>query len=378
MAPTTWFLALLLPLGGALRLGSPPAVTRRELGGLAASSLVPLLAPAAGGAAAPAAPALPSMRGKRVIITGANAGVGRATAAELYRAGADVTMAVRDAARGAEAKAAIASSASSADGSLEVLPLDLGSLKSVAAFADAWHARGDPPVDVLVLNAGVMAIPERSTTVDGLERHFAVNHLGHFALTARLWPAVRKAALAPGRGGARVVVVSSDAHKSGELRLDDLQRAAPGSYTNCATPFCSAYTQSKLANVLFAAELERRAPPGLDVTATSVHPGLVATGLMRYAIKDLDASVSSGAVADPAALAKMVDAEKYFMLTPEKGAATQLRVATDPALGRAAAGGKYFASSKEAAPAKAALDRDAAARLWSASEELAGLKFAPS
>ena len=90
--------------------------------------------------------------------------------------------------------------------------------------------------------------------------------------------------------------------------------------------------------MLFAAELERRAPPGLDVTATSVHPGLVATGLMRYAIKDLDASVSSGAVADPAALAKMVDAEKYFMLTPEKGAATQLRVATDPALGRAAAG----------------------------------------
>ena len=92
----------------------------------------------------------------------------------------------------------------------------------------------------------------------------------------------------------------------------------------------------------------------------------------------LRAAQSSGAVADPAALAKMVDAEKYFMLTPEKGAATQLRVATDPALGRAAAGGKYFAASKETAPAKAALDRDAAARLWSASEELAGLKFAPS
>ena len=116
--------------------------------------------------------------------------------------------------------------------------------------------------------------------------------------------------------------------------------------------------------MLFAAELERRIAPALDVTATSVHPGLVATGLMRYAIKDLDASVSSGAVADPAALAKMVDAEKLFMLTPEKGAQTQLRVATDPALGRAAAGGKYFAASKETAPAKAALDRDAAARLY--------------
>ena len=121
--------------------------------------------------------------------------------------GAKVVLAVRDPAKGNAAAAKI-------KGSVEVSQLDLGDLGSVKAFAKRW---GDRPVDVLMLNAGVMAIPERSLTKDGFERHYAVNHLGHFALTALLWPSVRKAAEKGEGGGARVVVVSSDGHKKGSI-----------------------------------------------------------------------------------------------------------------------------------------------------------------
>ena len=121
--------------------------------------------------------------------------------------GAKVVLAVRDPTKGNEAAAKI-------KGSVEVSQLDLGDLGSVKAFAKRW---GDRPVDVLMLNAGVMAIPERSLTKDGFERHYAVNHLGHFALTALLWPSVRKAAEKGEGGGARVVVVSSDGHKKGSI-----------------------------------------------------------------------------------------------------------------------------------------------------------------
>jgi len=219
------------------------------------------------------------MAGKTVVVTGGNSGLGLAAATQLAQAGATVVLAVRDVAKGNAAKESIRQATQA--GTIEVSALDLGDLDSIKSFAKRW---GDRQCDVLMLNAGVMAIPERSFTADGFERHFGVNHLGHFALTALLWPELKKAAAG---GGARVVVVSTDGHKKGSIAFDDINLAKPGAYKDCSTPFCTAYTQSKLANVLFAAELERRIPQDVDVAVTSLSPGLVNTALARYALPDL-------------------------------------------------------------------------------------------
>lgn len=281
--------------------------------------------------------------------------------------GAKVVLAVRDSAKGDAAAAKIR-------GSVEVAQLDLGDLASVKAFAKRW---GDRPCDVLMLNAGVMAIPERSLTKDGFERHYQVNHLGHFALTALLWPSVRKAAEQSAGGGARVIVVSSDGHKKGSIAFDDINLERKGAYKDCATPFCSAYTQSKLANVLFAKELARRVPAGLEVAVSSVSPGLVNTALFRYALPDLHTDVSTGAVDDDAKLDKLYQVQGYFMTPAVKAAQTQLALASDPKLDRSAVAGKYFVDGKPASPSALAEDAEVAARLWALSEQQAGIKFDP-
>lgn len=308
------------------------------------------------------------MAGKTVVITGGNSGLGLASATSLAEAGATVVLAVRDPAKGAAAAAAIKPAQG---GSVEVMPLELAELSSVRAFAKRW---GERPCDVLMLNAGVMAIPERSTTADGFERHWGVNHLGHFALTALLWPNLRKAAE---RGGARVVVVSSDGHKKGAIALDDINLERPGAYRDCSTPFCSAYTQSKLANVLFAAELARRVPPGLEVAVSSLSPGLVNTALFRYALPDLKADVGTGAVADDTKLAKLYQVQGYFMTPAAKAAQTQLALAADPALDRAAVAGRYYVDGKPAQPSADADDAALAARVWALSEKQTGITFDP-
>ena len=243
------------------------------VGGLAAAVL-PSARPVA-------ASSLANMAGKTVIVTGGNSGLGLAAATQLAEAGATVVLACRDPAKGNAAKESIRQATQA--GTIEVSALDLGDLSSVKSFKKSW---GDRPIDVLMLNAGVMAIPERSFTTDGFERHFGVNHLGHFALTALLWPELKKAATG-GAGGARVVVVSTDGHKKGSIAFDDINLAKPGAYKDCSTPFCTAYTQSKLANVLFANELERRIPKDVNVAVTSLSPGLVNTALARYALPDL-------------------------------------------------------------------------------------------
>lgn len=313
------------------------------------------------------------MTGKTVVVTGANSGLGLATATQLADAGATVVLAVRDKAKGLAAEESIR--ATTKGGTIEVNELDLGSLSSVRAFAKRW---GDRPIDVLMLNAGVMAIPTRALTADGFERHLGVNHLGHFALTALLWPSLKSAATASG-GSARVVVVSSDSHrKSNGIAFDDLNLAQPGAYKDCSTPFCSAYLQSKLANVLFAAELQRRIPSNLDIAASSLSPGLVNTALFRYSLPDLKADVASGTMPDMTKLDTLYQVQGFFMTPAAKAAQTQLALAADPALGKAAAGGKYFVDGKVSAPSKQAADADAAARLWAVSEELTGVTFDPA
>jgi NAD(P)-dependent dehydrogenase (short-subunit alcohol dehydrogenase family) len=197
---------------------------------------------------------LPDMTDRTVVVTGSNSGIGLVAARELARAGAHVVLAVRDPARGEAAAATIS-------GSTEVRRLDLADLASVRAFADGW----DRPLDVLVNNAGVMAVPERRTK-DGFELQLGTNHLGHFALTNLLLPHVTD----------RVVIVASAAHRGARIDFDDL--SSERGYSRFR-----AYGQSKLANLLFLLELQRRLEDaGSPVGAHAAHPGWAATNLQSH------------------------------------------------------------------------------------------------
>ena len=202
--------------------------------------------------------AIPDRSGTVAVVTGASSGIGLHTALELARAGTTVVLACRDAARGAAAAARIRRAVPSAD--IEVRLLDLADLSSVRSFAAGW-AR---PLDLLINNAGVMAPPPR-LTADGFELQMGTNHLGHFALTGLLLPWFAD------RAGARVVTVASLAHRMGVINFSDLQ--SQRSYRRWA-----AYAQSKLANLLFAAELDRRLAGHLAISVAA-HPGLAATNL---------------------------------------------------------------------------------------------------
>src|SRR3954449_7782402 len=195
---------------------------------------------------------LPDLSGRTFVVTGANSGIGLVAARALGRAGAHVVLAVRDLSRGRDAAASI-------EGSTDVRRLDLADLASVHAFADAW----DGGLDVLINNAGVMAPPERRTK-DGFELQIGTNHLGHFALTNRLLPRIAD----------RVVTVSSPGHRMGRIDLDDLNWERRG-YQRWR-----AYGQSKLANLLFTLELQRRLiDAGSRLLAVAAHPGWAATNL---------------------------------------------------------------------------------------------------
>ncbi len=195
---------------------------------------------------------LPSFAGRTVIVTGANSGLGLVAAREFARVGAHVVLAVRDTAKGEKAAATLG-------GDTEVRRLDLADLSSIRAFADTWT--GD--IDVLANNAGVMNLPE-TRTADGFEMQIGTNHLGHFALTTLLLPAVTD----------RVVTMSSIMHRTGRIDLDDLNWERR-TYNRAA-----AYGQSKLANLLFSLELQRRlTAAGSSVRSFAAHPGYAATNL---------------------------------------------------------------------------------------------------
>jgi NAD(P)-dependent dehydrogenase (short-subunit alcohol dehydrogenase family) len=298
---------------------------------------------------------IPSQEGRVAIVTGANSGLGFVTARELARAGATVVMTSRNPARGADAEQRLRSAVPDADVHLE--SLDLASLTSVREFAGRVSAAYGG-LDVLVNNAGVMAIP-RATTVDGFEMQFGTNHLGHFALTGLLLPALLS------RSASRVVTVSSTAHKMGAIDFDDL----PGekSYRSWR-----AYAQSKLANLLFAYELQRRlSAAGASTISVAAHPGYSATNLQAVGPQQSGNKVM-GLLMN---LGNIV-----FGQSADDGALPQLYAATAPGVD----GGQFFGPSRlmesRGAPKRVdstsrSKDPELAARLWSVSEELTGVRY---
>jgi NAD(P)-dependent dehydrogenase (short-subunit alcohol dehydrogenase family) len=283
---------------------------------------------------------LPSFAGRTVVVTGANSGLGLITSRELARAGAHVVLAVRDTAKGEQAAQTIS-------GSTEVRALDLSDLASIEAFADGWEGN----LDVLVNNAGVMATPERRTK-DGFELQIGTNHLGHFALTNRLLPQITD----------RVVTVSSTAHRTGRIRLDDLNWER-GDYSRWP-----AYGQSKLANLLFTLELQRRLEEaGSAVRALAAHPGYAATNLQGHTGSGLQHRF-------------MAITNRLFAQSDEMGALPTLYAASQDLAGASYVGpGGVQEQRGHPAPAKrsaAAQDADTARRLWELSEHLTGVTFA--
>ncbi|WP_299038964.1 SDR family NAD(P)-dependent oxidoreductase [uncultured Pseudokineococcus sp.] len=210
---------------------------------------------------------LPSLAGHHVVITGGTGGIGLRTAQALAAAGASVTVGARSHRKGEEATAAIRAAAGGAATVAHHMLLDLADLDSVRACATELARRGDP-IDVLVNCAGVMAIPERELTTDGFERHWGTNHLGHFALTGLLLP------LMGTRRRSRVVTVSAQAARTARLDPDDWQ--SERSYAPMR-----AYSRSKLANILFAVELNQHVS-GADVLSLPVHPGTAQTGIQQH------------------------------------------------------------------------------------------------
>ncbi|KVW11786.1 oxidoreductase [Burkholderia cepacia] len=301
---------------------------------------------------------VPAQGGKVAVVTGANSGLGWQLAETLAAKGATVVMGCRDAARAAQAADAIRRL--HPDARVEVDALDLADLASIARFA-ADVAERHGRVDILCNNAGVMFLPLRHTR-DGFEMQFGTNHLGHFALTGHLLPALR-AARRP-----RVVTMSSGLNRGGRIRVDDLR--AERRYNRYL-----AYCDSKLANLVFAIELQRRferaAFAGISVAA---HPGYAATNL-QFAGPAMDSS--------PTRAALMRAANRYLAQPADQGALPAIHAATAPDL----AGGAYigpsgwFESRGLPAPAsvpRAARDVGSAALLWEASEAATGVRFLSS
>lgn len=298
---------------------------------------------------------MPPQRGRSAVITGAG-GLGYETALGLAQSGAEVILAGRNPDKGAQALAQIRAAAPDANLAFEVL--DLASLASIEAFAGRL-AQSRSSIDLLVNNAGVMALPKRQTTADGFEMQLGTNHLGHFALTGRLLPLLRRAA-AP-----RVVAVSSVAHRNGKIAFDDLQSERRYS------PF-TAYSQSKMANILFALELQRRSDAaGWGLVSNAAHPG--------YAYTDL---IQNGPGAN--SLLNKFDARfahRFIGHSAAAGALPLLYAATAPA----ATGGSYTGPGgfmelqgppKPAKVVPYGRNAQVAARLWSVSEALTGVTFA--
>ncbi len=294
---------------------------------------------------------IPDQRGRTAIVTGANSGLGLATAHELARHGARVVLACRNMDKGRRALAAI--EADAADVRPELAELDLGSLASVASFAERFCAEHDR-LDLLVNNAGVMAPPRRETA-DGFELQFGTNVLGHFALTAQVFERME------GSEGARVVTLSSNAHKMGRINFDDLQSTRH--YFRW-----TAYGQSKLADLMFALELDRRLrAAGSTVKSVAAHPGYAATNLQTAAPPLLDALLMR--------VTNLVVAQ-----SAEMGALPSLYAATYPDLpGGSYVGpdgiGEFRGHPRVVSTSRSARDEQAAARLWSVSEELTGVSF---
>ena len=296
--------------------------------------------------------AMPSQAGRLAIVTGATSGIGYEAALALAGAGAEVILAVRDAAKAERAMASIRQRHPGAR--LASRPLDTGRLASVRAFGQHWQSEARP-IDILLLNAGIAAVPSREETEDGFERQFGTNYLGHFALAGLLLPFVRRDA------ASRIVPVASLAHRQGRIQFDDLQfRQSYGPQ--------EAYRQSKLAMLLFGLELDRRLrAAGSPIRSIPVHPGAARTDVFRRG--------------DRAGPVQRLAGHLIFSVIGQsaaQGALPLLFAATAPE----AEGGAYYrpdgvwelygypTRAEIAAPGR---DAAAAQRLWSVSETLTGV-----
>jgi NAD(P)-dependent dehydrogenase (short-subunit alcohol dehydrogenase family) len=294
---------------------------------------------------------MPDLTGTRALVTGANSGIGFHTALELARRGAEVAMACRNEGSAAEAKRRIDEEVGADRTS--VVPLDLSSSASVHACADTW----DGALDLLVNNAGVMTPPRYRETADGSELQFGTNHLGHFALTGLLLPNLLKAATP------RVVTVSSLAHAYG--RNDVLLGNQGGRYNPQR-----AYGNSKLANVLFSDELQRRASAhGTSLTAAAAHPGVSHTNLAT-------SPQGLGAIPGVRRLAPVF--LSLFVQSAAAGARPVLYAATAAQPGSYTGPQRFFGQRGPIGPAsrqRLAYDEELAARLWEVSEEQTGITY---
>ncbi|GLY43292.1 oxidoreductase [Amycolatopsis sp. NBRC 101858] len=293
---------------------------------------------------------IPPLVGKRALVTGGTGGIGLETALALAGAGAEVVVAGRAKTKVDHAVVAVREAVGTAK--VTGLVLDLASLASIDRAAAEVLATGQP-LDLLVNNAGVMAVPERRETEDGFELTFGTNHLGHFALTGHLLPALLAAP------AARVVTVSAKVARNKGATLADPLSAV--SYAGMA-----AYTKSKLANVVFTLELARRAT-GTGITAVAVHPGTSATGLQQHLPKY--AQVLASALL-----------ERFVGQSPADAARPSLHAATNPGIkpgdfvvpdGR----GELRGAPHVAEPPVAATDPEAGRRLWELSEELTHVAY---
>ena len=302
---------------------------------------------------------IPSQAGRTALITGANSGIGYQAALQLARHGAHVLLGCRNEAKGRGALERLLREARGANGegaSAEVVQLDMASLTSIRDFAAAFIGRGIV-MDLLINNAGVMALPKRELTEDGFERQFGTNHLGHFTLTGLLLLALL-AAPAP-----RVVTVASLAHRTGKIDFDNLQRER--GYEGW-----DAYNASKLANILFAKELDRRARAAHSrLISLAVHPGVSTTSIFAN---------GPGTMNLKAIMVKLL--APVMMQNDEAGALPTLYAATSPN----AQGGDYIGpdgfgelkgSPVVVQPRPQALDTAVGERLWAVSEELTGVHY---
>ena len=297
---------------------------------------------------------IPDLSGKLAVVTGATGGLGLETALVLAAKGAEVMLAARNPNKGPEAERLIRARHPAADARFDLL--DLGDLASVAAFADRHLAAGRP-IDILVNNAGIMALPTSQTTVDGFEMQFGTNYLSHFALVGRLLPLLTAAK-------ARVVQLSSVAHRSGHIRLDDLNS------TTGYSPW-SVYQQSKLAMLMFAIELQRRSDAqGWGLTSVAAHPGFARTDL-----------ITNGHAGKPGLFARGARLlEGVLSHSAADGALPILMAATLPNVAPAGYYGPTGFLEMKGPPGVAVIkpqarEAEVARRLWAESERLTGVRY---
>jgi NAD(P)-dependent dehydrogenase (short-subunit alcohol dehydrogenase family) len=313
--------------------------------------------------AVPSGITIPDQTGKRAIVTGANSGLGLETSRRLAAAGAHITLAARSAEKGEAAAASIR--ARHPDAKVEVALLDLADLSSVESFANAVLATGSP-VDILVNNAGIMSVPTRHTTADGFELQFGTNHLGHFALTGRLLPALRLAA------SPRVVTMSSLAARSGRIDLANLDGIRK--YQAWAV-----YGQSKLANLIFAKQLNVLSEQyGWGIVSVAAHPGFTRTNLQTT-------GPMMGSDKQPSKLMGRIMHTRGVSQAVEQGALPELFAATWASV----KGGDYFGPTgpleltgsgapRRANENKQASDHVLAEALWTVSEMLTDVAYPTS